>query len=279
VNTYHEFPVVVGVRGDQPALLAHALGWAQLLDAPLRVVHAYSFPNYTSEPMTGRDMVAIYQDAAQAVIDAARRELGATGEVPVEFSLHFGMPEGALESESKLASVVVIGTDNVGWLARVLDGEVSRHVAAHSHAPVIVVPEGIRTLHPQDIVVTLDDGTSGAGPLQFAFEIAHRSGAGLRIIHVISSDRYAAEARRHRERIDEMLRPWTETYPGVRVSSSVTAGDPADECLIAASTSDLLVAGQPHDTRRWITKKPPVVTALLRTARCPVVIVPPAEDA
>jgi nucleotide-binding universal stress UspA family protein len=279
VNTIQEpRPVVVGVRGDQPALLGYALEWAELLHAPMRVVHAYTFPNYTSEPMTGHDTFAVCQDAAQAVLDAARRELGPTREVHVEFALLYGTSAHALESESKLASAVVIGTDNVGWLTRVLDGEVARHVAAHSHAPVVVVPEGSPVAHLKDIVLTLSEETSASGPLRFAFDIASWTGAALRVIHVVSTDRFSAESTVHRNRLEGMLRPWADAYTDVRVTPVVTVGDPADECLVAASTSDLLVVGRPRHTRRRILSEPSVVATVLRNAVCPVAVVPSRDD-
>jgi nucleotide-binding universal stress UspA family protein len=143
--------IVVGVDGSAPSLAA--LRWAadeaKLRDARLVAVHAWAFipPAPLAEPglapIPAADLPAqleAQQDAAEAEFAAAIEEaFPERPPVEIERKLIENDPAEALESESKTADLVVVGSRGRSGIAAALLGSVSRHVVDHATCPVVVV--------------------------------------------------------------------------------------------------------------------------------------------
>lgn len=269
----HAPPVVVGVQHEQPALLHYAFSWADRWKVPLRVVHAYSFLDVASELYSSDDGTSA-QDRAQEVIDDARDYLEELGPVPLEFSLNDGPATAVLEMESKHASAVIVGTDDVNRMRRLIGAEVARHVAMHSHAPVFVVPYGTRVKELRDVVLEIDEHNIADGPIHFAFDTASRTGARLRVMHVVPRTVYLADPAEHGAVLTRLVERWQARYPHIEVSPSMVCGDVQDEAVIASTSAQLIVVGRPNEPHRGQLFGLHVAEEIVRRSQCPVVVVP-----
>lgn len=267
-------PVVVGIEHEQPALLHYAFSWAERWKVPLRVVHAYSFLEVAAELYSSAGDGTSAQDRAQEIIDDAREYLEELGPVPFEFNVNDGPATAVLEMESKHASAVIVGTDDVSRMRRFVDAEVARHVAMHSHAPVFVVPFGTRVKELRDVVLEIDENNIADGPIRFAFETASRTGARLRVMHVVPRTVYLADPAEHGSRLTRLVEKWHARYPDTEVSPSLVCGDVQDEAVIASTSAQLMVVGRPNEPHHGQVLGQHVAEEVVRRSQCPVVVVP-----
>ncbi|VXC12212.1 universal stress protein [Aeromicrobium sp. 9AM] len=267
-------PIVVGIQHEQPALLRYAHSWAERWNAPLRVVHSNSFLDVASELYSTADDGASVRDRAQDVIDDARNYLAELGSVPLEFSINDGPATAVLEMESKHASAVIVGSDDVTTLRRLVGAGVARHVALHSFAPVFVVPHGARVKEIRDVVLEIDENNIADGPIRFAFDTAARSGARLRVMHVVPRTAYLADPVEHGVRLTQLVETWHPRYPHVAVSPSMVCGDADDEAVIASTSAQVMIVGRPNEPHHGQLFGLHVAEEIVRRAQCPVVVVP-----
>lgn len=269
-----EGAVVVGVRSRQPALLGYARTLARLLDARLRVVHAYAPPYSHADLYITEAEADSYVAAANGVMADAQAYVDETGiGADTELELVPGYPPAALVAEGREAKALVIGTDDLGWFSRITGAAVSSHVALHADCPVVVVPPAVSASAMTEVAVAIDGETAAQGPLRFAFELADRAGAGLRVIHVGEPATSVSDTEARELRIAEVLSGWRQDYPEVPVTPEIWAGDPVDETIRAAGDAGLLVIGRPH-VGRWHLPGRAVAVSLLRVAALPVAVVP-----
>ena len=161
--------IVVGIDGSVESLaaLAWAMREAQLRDATLDVVHAWSYPveaymgGVAPVPSFGREH---FIDIATQVLDDACK-----GFDPSSVELHRivekGPAAGRLLERARGATILVVGSRGRGGFAGLLLGSVSQQCAHHARGTVVIVrdpriaPEGERFGR---IVVGVD-GSEGAG--------------------------------------------------------------------------------------------------------------------
>jgi nucleotide-binding universal stress UspA family protein len=135
--------IVVGVDGSEEAqaALRWAFDEAQLRQAELDVVHAWTYPY--QGPRTGvtepRDLMEL--DAAKALEQAmARLRAERPGDdVALHAHVREGNPADVLVQESKGADLLVVGSRGRGGFASLLLGSVSTAVTHHAACPVVVV--------------------------------------------------------------------------------------------------------------------------------------------
>lgn len=271
-------PVVVGIDGDQPALLTYAAELARALGAPLRVVHACADPPLTADLYLGQDVTLVLHDAAQRVLDEAHERLDDRTGQRIDYALRFARPTDAIVAESEDASHVVLGTDDVGWFDRVLGREVARHAAVHASCPVWVVPPGVSTPQVDDIVLALDLDDVSEEALRFAFELGTRVDADLEVVAVLPMDAKDS-APAWRERLWRLVQGWCDRYPDVDVEHRVVIGSAVRELDRATDLGEVVVVGAPRGPRPGSLLGPPVVGSLLRWSQSPVVVVPRARSA
>lgn len=272
-----DHPVVVGLREDQPGLLDFAQGLAGALDASLRVVHACQVPYpYAYAPLTAELLPEKIVSAARKVLTDAEKHLDSEGtRTDIAYDLVAGFPPAVLGAESFGAKMVVVGTDDVGWLDRVTGEAVTNFLTLHSHSPLMVVPPSVDSFSTIDQVLICVDGRSAAtGPMQLGFELADRASLEVRVLHVMDH-KEAKDVESARLGLAEVLAGWSETYPDITVISELVEGhDPAHETLRVAADTALVVVGRPNagPLRSW---RAPVARALTGAGRRPVAVVPP----
>jgi len=237
--TRHEGPIVVGIDGT--ALIAGSVNaaiefgaWeAMRRHVDLRLVLAYDTDIAscnTLERLVTRTV-------------AAYPGLDVTGD------LHSGSAANGLVARSATATVVVMCADTRVHYGGLQAGLVSVQVAAHSHAPVIVVPAP-RTRPPSDdralVVVGIDGSLGCADAIAFAFEEAAAREA--RLHAVFAWDKATQPAAGIGPAADEMLHQatdvWAHKYPDVSLLHSALGGtNPVQALGDAAAKADLIVVG------------------------------------
>lgn len=282
----HKVPdraVLVGVDGSAESLaaLGYAATEAEAREAHLVVTHAWAGPQWRPGRTGG-------EPAARA--DAERLLATATAwlrlyhpRVPVIGRLVLGDPVQVLTVGSTVAQLVVVGHRGkglhlLGW------GSVAAQLSRRSKAPLVV-----RVFRPQageppadaPVVVAVSPQSSGR-TLRFAFEEAVRRGVPLAPCYVWSpvdtgrdqcrgGQGYADAVRA----LDETLAGWAARYPTVDTRPEVRHGQNVAQTLtVAARQARLLVVGAGPDNALVDMLRGSVSRGVLRTADCPVVVVP-----
>jgi len=142
MTSIHRAPVVAGVDGSPDSLVATdvAAGEAARRHLPLRLVHGLRPPAaYSFGALVAIDVSSILADLREMLHTVATDVQGRYPDLTIETSVTAGDPAGVLVEESRTASLVVVGSRGLGGIRGMLAGSVSAQVAAHAHAPVIVV--------------------------------------------------------------------------------------------------------------------------------------------
>lgn len=137
----------------------------------------------------------------------------------------------------------------------------------------------------QKVLAAIDLGATAQLVLDAAADLAASSGAELTLLHVwhaphpytaSSGDELAAAVQQD----EGTLRMWKETAErrGVaRVTTQFLAGDPGDEVLRMAKDYDVIVVGTHGRTGIRHLLMGSVAEKVVRTAPCPVLVVPMGE--
>jgi len=256
-------PVVVGIARNQPAVLHHALGEARRLDTYVRVAHVVSRGELDR------------LDGAPPLLDQVQQDVEKLIDPPrVDYFAWWGDPAEVLAVESREASLVVVGGDELPWITKVTGGEVARNVSLTAHCPVVVVPS--MDLNPGrvgGVVVAVDGAGPIDGPLLYSFQAANARHETLQIITAAGSpqDHVGREARR--QRLGEVTARGQAMFPDVHVLPAVDADHGVAACLLATQHASLLVLGRPIDEHApWSPLG--VAGRVLRRAKSPVAVVP-----
>ncbi|TQM78915.1 nucleotide-binding universal stress UspA family protein [Saccharothrix saharensis] len=132
-------PVVCGVDGDNPTVLAHAFEQASARDASLVLVHTWHAPPEPLADMAGVDLSE--QDAehggnlAAAVAPWRDKYPG----VPLDLVIARGNPARTLLDRARDAALLVVGCRGRGALTGLLLGFTSHTLLHHAPCPVLVV--------------------------------------------------------------------------------------------------------------------------------------------
>ena len=136
--------------------------------------------------------------------------------------------------------------------------------------PLVAVPD--RALPPPgaDIVLALAPW-SGPEVVEAAFETAARYGASLRVVQAREPMGGAEEAA---HRCEDDLAAWRLARPEVAVDVEVVEEDPVEALHRRAQEAQLVVLGRAARGRVRELVMPSPTSELLRTAACPVLVVP-----
>jgi nucleotide-binding universal stress UspA family protein len=280
MNTSHSTgPVTVGIDGSETALDAvrFAVQEARGRGTSLRLVHVIDRHAMPETVYGAPDIDADYaQSALSRAVDVAA---AADSTVAVESVVLQGRPESVMSTEAGSASLLVLGTTTgnavAAWVLGSMVGAVVeasphpvaivRHFDARGHGPVVAALGDIE-ISATDVVVNQ------------AFREASMREASVLAVHIqsVASILTAAlsgpaDGLHPESAMDVRLEPFGDDYPDIRVASVYAEADSESELVAMSETAQLMVVGHERDRVPGRT-----LTALLRHAHCPVLVVPHA---
>jgi nucleotide-binding universal stress UspA family protein len=283
--------VVVGVDGSDQSGDALALGLA--LGKPLGArllpvfVHPYG-------PLAGTIPESKYDELVAELADAVHAHMRTLGLEAGERRLLLvpdRSPAAGLHrtAEKEGAALIVVGGSHRSRLGRVLPGGTAERLLAGAPCPVAIAPRGYaRKRDGNSLVGAAFDGSSEArAALDLAVELARSMPAQLRILSVHQSLPPAtvpAAAGLPLASVNEQLRSQLRQQlgeveaavraDGLEVTGALLDGDSAGELAKASEHFDLLVLGSRGYGPLGAVVLGSVSSTLVRTASCPVVVVP-----
>ncbi|MCT7356676.1 universal stress protein [Streptomyces sp. 15-116A] len=284
--------VVVGVDGSASGLAAveAAAREARLRGAGLRVVHAFFWPAMhvpLGPSPVGPPEGGLRNMADRLVREAVERARVTAPEVEVSHVVVTGEPLTVLESQSRGAELVVVGSRGMGGFVGLLVGSTAVHLAAHGRCPVLVVREQPHEGGP--VVVGVDGSAAGEQAVEFAFAEAALRKAPLVALHAWTtwnaplpppkdaSMPYAnppgALAGEEERLLAEALAGHQERYPDVVVEHKVVQGGTREALIEASRSAQLVVVGARGRGGFAGLLLGSVSQALLHHADCPVAVV------
>lgn len=287
--------IIAGVDGSAESLAAAdwAAREAGRRGLPLRLVHAWlwqplDLPLVQEEGDQQRLAEHVAEEAATAVA-AAHPDVALSAEVVPD------TPVPGLLGLQERAAMVVIGSRGHGPVAGFLLGSYGQQIIAGAERPVVAVRPGrggegagADDDSGEVVVGQLGGADDSASALRFAFETAAARGAVLRAVRAWSlpplyayspgSMRLADEAGGlvpfEEKALHEVLAPWRERYPDVRVAEHVEIGSAGEVLLSASASASLLVVGRRAKRGAVGPRIGSVAHAALHHANCPVAVVP-----
>ena len=266
-----------------------ALELAQLLGhttgAPVDIVSV--FPYLVLADPAGEELARVREEAGTIIRQLANASDLKAAAVEV---IPGNLPARELQrlSERESTGVIVVGSTHRGAVGRVLPGAVGERLLTGAACPVAVAPRGYADTPPASLTrvgVAFDDSEEARGALELARALVQASGAELRIISVFEPMIFGelATGRTGGASVNERLRAELRSALDDAVGDASDAGAPecrflegsAAELLTAESTElDLLVTGSRGYGPRAAVLLGGTTHALMRSAACPLLVVP-----
>ena len=189
------------------------------------------------------------------------------------------------------ATVVVVGSTRRGAIGRVYPGSTGERLLSGSPCAVAVAPQGYRTQAGaaiEQVGVAYDGSTEARGALAAAASTAAALGAQLTLVSVVPESFYATrglvaggedgplhDLAEHdiRSDLDEAL----ARLPGA--ASVVLDGRPSEQLTEATRSLDLLFLGSRAYGPLHAVLEGATSGAVMRSARCPVIVLPRGAEA
>ncbi|MGZ4769648.1 MAG: universal stress protein [Ilumatobacteraceae bacterium] len=285
--------VVVGVDGSEGSF--EALIWAthhsQRVGLPLKVVTVTEIPAvYTAAGVPALPMGSTFDDLVQngldinnrAVDDALAFDLG----IAVSGAAVVGTPVvGLVEATSPGDVLVVSATSQQKRIADVL-GSVATGVVHRAHGPVIVVHGPVAHDAPLDRIVVGIDGHDDSTPaLEWACDLAARTGATLEVVHAWeypyrTKDAVFGSPQEIMQRdatalADRVVAGLSEDHRAAITSTHVVEGLTFDVLVETAKDADLLVVGSRGRGGLRSLLLGSVSRKVVQHASCTVAVIPP----
>jgi len=280
-------PIIAAIdpeREDDAPLLAGA-ALARITGAPLMVLGAHLHDPITNAVSAGtvdEDLRGSVLRALEARTSAIEADLLVKGGPSPARVLH----DAAVEYDALL---VVVGSTHRGPLGRVAPGTTAERLMHGAPCPVVIVPAGLGSeWSPNRIAAGFVDLEDGHGALRAAAALSRAVGTELRAITAVelAAGRTAAvapygaggqeESRAVAKR--ELDAALGQLPTGVRARGEVVVAPPADALVELSEDVDLLVCGSRGYGPLRAVLMGSVSHALIRKARCPVVVVPRGTD-
>ncbi|WP_329600034.1 universal stress protein [Streptomyces pseudovenezuelae] len=299
--------LTVGLDGSPQSLAAAdwAAREAEQREASLRLVHAWEPQPGTWAPLVGAfTPVAVdaQREWADYMLREARSRLAESHPALTITTLQVaGPPAAVLLSAAADDDLLVLGSRGLSGVAGFLVGSVAHAAVAGSERPVVLVRAGADAADEhlpdatgaastgtpsRDVVLGLDPENPGEAVLGFAFEAAQRRAADLRVVHgwtppsphgygaAFDAGPDAEPSERVRQRLAEVLRPWKDKFPGVRVREQAVVGSAGRHLVHASRDATLVVVGRRNRRAHLGGHVGPVTHAVLQHAATPVAVVP-----
>lgn len=276
--------IIVGYDGSREGSDGLRLGaeLASAFDARLIVASAAEFHPLEIDALGGYAQVRAEHHAD--IFRQARSELGDTTfeRRELDDSPAHGLTELA---ETLEADAIVIGSTHRGPIGRLFGGSVADRLFHGAPCAVAVAPRGwSRRPHGGvgTIGIAYDGSAESEAALEFAERIARAFDATLRVISVAP---YGGVDSRVGP-LDMTFEAWQETLqeglnrvgPGVRSEAVLRRGREATELALQGVEVDLLILGSRGYGPLGRTLIGSVSTEIVRTAPCPVMVIPRALE-
>ena len=137
-------PVVIGYDGSDfsAEALRKGLWLASKLEAPVRIVRAWTISNAPRPKTWEPGFVPPVEDYAEAVLDELKKATAAAVAEYPQVEVGYDVPHGAAGREllraSQAARVIVVGTRGLGGFSGLLLGSVTGQLVEHAHCDVLV---------------------------------------------------------------------------------------------------------------------------------------------
>lgn len=277
--------IVIGIDGTPASEIAlrWAVAEASTRALPLRVVAVYELPTpsvvtaYTYVP--GQIPPPAFQERFDSAVAYARDRLD---EGAVSAALVSGRPAQVILTETAGAEVLVVGSPGHSTVGGIVVGSVSAAAAGHAQCPVVVVRQNV-VQNDAGIVVGVDGSPNANEALEFAIEHARSHGYPVTVVHgwdpfedidpaVWTPDR-AAHRRDEREAwLTELVKPYQEKYPYVRLTTQVVDARPAEALATLSKAARMVIVGSRGHGGFAGLVLGSVSQNLLHHARCTVVV-------
>lgn len=251
-------PILVGYDGSEGSRAAArwALDEGARTKRPVRLAYAFDWIGVGGwlhpGPMAWPDDTA--RRDVQMLVDAAAETAATTHpQVSVTAVVLDGPATVRLQEQSRLASMLVLGSRGHGGFGALLIGSTAVALAAHAHCPVVVVRGPARpAAQPGHIVVGVDGSAGSQLALRYAFEQAADREVPLHAVRAWVPPREpwrpvdfdpAAVSSAERLALTQLLAPWREKYPEVDVTSEVVADNAAQVLIEATRNAGLAAVG------------------------------------
>jgi nucleotide-binding universal stress UspA family protein len=288
--------ILVGVDSSERSkdAIAFARQIASASGATVVLASVYFFDEHPGR-MSGAPYRAILEQDALALVSDAAKTLGDLGEGRVRTSVigRMSAAHGLHDlAATEDADLIVVGSSNTGRGGRVFPGSTAERLLHGAGCPVAVVPSGYTpSAHAvPEVGVAFNGSREGMVALNAAIGVARATHAGLRVIHVLDRSGYGTPALMGgpsevvlRKDLEERERAWFDIalreLPGdVPLDARFLVGDPSHELALQTETLDLLITGSRGygPVRAVLTGG--VTGPLLRSAACPVVVLPRGVD-
>ncbi|MFN8167434.1 MAG: universal stress protein [Candidatus Nanopelagicales bacterium] len=285
-----EMRIVVGVDGSpcSSAAVDWAADEAVRRGARLDLVHVAP-PDWVALT-AGAAAVPPSTDRTPTYVEAeAARVHDLHPDLHVTMATLLGAPASVLIAESDDAALVVVGARGRARVVELVVGSVSRHLAAHSRCPVVVVHEGaVRPDAP--VGVGIDDSATARDALRSAALEAQWRGVPLVVVHAWQDQVYAAYGawvppvgtpeelalaadRETRAAVAELA----TQFPDLEVVVRTPMTHPVVAMRDLAREVQLLVVGTHGRGMFPGMLLGSVTSAAIHDARCPVLVTPPTK--
>ncbi|MFI1051541.1 universal stress protein [Streptomyces griseoruber] len=270
-------PVLVGVDGSASSLAAveTAAREADRLGVELRLAHALAWPAAHVPPgVPPWDPVGtgVRGPVGSALTEAERRARDAAPGLRVTHTVLLGEPAAVLETESRGASLTVVGSRSARRPAAARSGSVAVRLAAHGGSPVLMVRGRPDPAGP--VVLAGDHGHLGREAVAFAFAEASARGTDVMVLN--GSGTPEGEEP---DRPDDTLAAAREEYPDVTVHRRRVRGGTRRAVVAASARAQLVVIGTRGRGGFAAALPTRVSRAALRHADCPVAVIHAAQEA
>jgi nucleotide-binding universal stress UspA family protein len=261
--------VIVGVDGSEVGL--GAVRWAAQeaarRGAPLRILHAAPYlgrGGTAGAPPPELPRARGITSVAYTVARHTEPGVQSTTEVVTDDALT------ALTRAAATGQLVVLGSSATGAADEMVLAKLTARVAAHSPAPVIVVPRrrgGEPTDRPVVAVLGVGEPADDDAAATFAATAAQRLGVSVSVLQTRASRSGASHGW-----VDD-LSAWAERFPDLEVSHSDLPAARANQVLGEACPSPLMVISAGHGTLLHRSLDGPHLW-LLRHCTSPMALVP-----
>jgi nucleotide-binding universal stress UspA family protein len=242
-------PVIVGADGSRES--QRAVEWAAreaaLRGTSLRIVAVPPLPRRmtvtAATPGTVTDVVE--RSMSEALAAAAQQAAAQQPGLAIDTHLVAGAPAEVLAGAAQDAVLLVLGSRGAGGFSALILGSVSRYVATHAPAPVVVAREETMSAD-REIVVGVRDPAQAEAALGFGFEEAALRHARLLAVHAWSSPvpGHTEAPAEETSRLESAVAAWQEKFPEVEASLEVVHAHPGRVLAGSSARADLVVLGR-----------------------------------